>query len=74
MEQSGLLDDNFKDRDTLLIQEANINPFNKEVRPKINTESDKSSGLEFELTDKNHLSYSGRSGRTIGSIPDLTQS
>jgi len=40
MEQSGLLDDNFKDRDTLLIQEANINPFNKEVRPKINTESD----------------------------------
>lgn len=66
MANVGILDDNFKERDTILIQDANLNMFNQEIRPKINTESDNSTGLEFELKENGHLSYSGRSGKSFG--------
>jgi len=58
----------------LLIQEANINPFNQPTRDKLNTESDNSGGLEFSMKDKNNSSDLARSGRQNDKITDLSAS
>lgn len=58
----------------MLIQEANINPFNQPTRVKLNTESDNSGGLEFSMKDKNNSSDLARSGRQNDKITDLSAS
>lgn len=58
----------------MLIQEANINPFNQPTRDKLNTESDNSGGLEFSMKDKNHSDELGKSGRQNDKITDLSAS